>query len=133
MSTKNSVMVFVQQDEGQIAEVSVELLCKARDLASQVKASVTGVLIGNDVRKSAESLIQYGVDELFIVEDKRLVNYTPMPYTKIIVDIIKRAEPQIALYGATTTGRDLAPRITSNLKVGLTADCTDLQIGDYSS
>jgi len=133
VSTKNSVMVFVQQDDGQIAEVSVELLCKAKDLASQVKATVTGVLIGKDVRKSAESLIPYGVDELFIVEDDRLDNYTPMPYTKIMVDIIKKIQPQIALYGATTTGRDLAPRITSNLKVGLTADCTDLQIGDYSS
>ena len=131
MSTKNSVMVFVQQDDGQIAEVSTELLCKARELADQLKVTVSGVLIGRKVKKSGEALIPYGVDELFVVEDERLEHYTPLPYTKVMTDIIKRAQPQIVLYGATTTGRDLGPRIASQLKVGLTADCTDLQIGNH--
>ncbi|MCD6397864.1 MAG: electron transfer flavoprotein subunit alpha/FixB family protein [Spirochaetaceae bacterium] len=133
MSSNNSVMVFIQQDNGKVADVSVELISKARDLADQLKVSVTGALMGNNMEKEAEKLIPYGVDEIFLIDDKRLENYTPMPYTKIMIDVIKKVKPQIALYGATTTGRDLGPRVASNLKVGLTADCTSLQIGDYSS
>jgi len=132
LSLKNSVMVFIQQDDGTISEVSIELLSKARDLADQLKVTVTGVCIGDSVKDKAVELISYGADEIFVVEDKRLKDYTPMPYAKVMVDMIKKHSPQIALYGATTTGRDLGPRIASNLKVGLTADCTDLQIGDYS-
>ncbi|MEA1911417.1 MAG: electron transfer flavoprotein subunit alpha/FixB family protein, partial [Spirochaetota bacterium] len=133
MSSNNSVMVFIQQDDGKVADVSIELLSKARDLADQLKVSVTGALIGSGIKNEAEKLIQYGVDEIFIIEDKRLHNYTPMPYTKIMVEIIKKIKPQVVLYGATTTGRDVGPRVASNLKVGLTADCTSLEIGDYSS
>ncbi len=132
MSQKNSVMVFIQQDDSNISEVSIELLSKAKDLARQVKVQVTGVLIGDNVKEKAADLIPYGVDEIFIIEDERLKDYTPVPYTKVMVDIIKKHAPQIVLYGATTTGRDLGPRIASNLKIGLTADCTDLQIGDYT-
>ncbi len=132
MSSKNSVMVFIQQDDGTVSDVSIELLSKARDLATQLRAGVTGVLIGDAVKAEAAGLVPYGVDEIFVIEDKRLKNYTPVPYTKVMVEMIKKHEPQIVLYGATTTGRDLGPRIASNLKVGLTADCTDLQIGDYS-
>ena len=126
-------MVFIQQDDGKVAEVSVELLSKARDLADQLKTTVTGAFIGSGIKDEAAKLIPYGVDEILLIEDKRLNHYTPMPYTKIMVEVIKKAKPQIVLYGATTTGRDLGPRIASNLKVGLTADCTSLEIGDYSS
>ena len=133
MANKNSVMVFVQQDDGQIAEVSIELICKARELASQVKAQVSAVLVGSGLQEAAESLIPYGVDQLIVVENKGLAHYTPVPYTKVLIQIIKKYSPQIVLYGATTTGRDIAPRIASALRVGLTADCTDLEIGDYRS
>ncbi len=125
-------MVFIQQDDGTVSDVSIELLSKARDLASQLQVGVTGVLMGDAVKAEAAKLIPYGVDEIFVIEDKRLKNYTPVPYAKVMVDMIKKHAPQIVLYGATTTGRDLGPRIASNLKVGLTADCTDLQIGDYA-
>ena len=133
MSSNNSVMVFIQQDNGKVAEVSIELLSKARDLADKLNVTVSGTLIGDNIKGEAEKLIQYGADEIFIIEDKRLRDYTPVPYTKIMVDVIKKTKPQIALYGATTTGRDIGPRIASNLKVGLTADCTSLEIGDYSN
>ena len=126
-------MVFIQQDDGKVADVSVELLSKARDLADQLKVSVTGALMGSGIKGEAEKLIPYGVDEIFIIDDKRLLDYTPIPYTKIMIEVIKKTKPQIALYGATTTGRDLGPRVASNLKVGLTADCTSLEIGDYTS
>ena len=133
MSSNNSVMVFIQQDDGKVADVSVELLSKARDLADQLNVTVTGALMGSSIKGEAEKLIPYGVDEIFIIDDKRLADYTPMPYTKIMIEVIKKTKPQIALYGATTTGRDLGPRVASNLKVGLTADCTSLEIGDYTS
>jgi electron transfer flavoprotein alpha subunit len=133
VSSNNSVMVFIQQDDAKVADVSIELLSKARDLADQLKVSVTGVLIGSGIKEEAGKLIPYGADEIFIIEDKRLNDYTPMPYTKVMVEIIKKMTPQIVLYGATTTGRDVGPRVASNLKVGLTADCTSLEIGDYSS
>ncbi len=133
MSSNNSVMVFIQQDNSKVADVSIELLSKARDLADQLNVSVTGAFIGDGIKGEAEKLIPYGVDEIFVVEDKRLRDYTPMPYTKIMVDIITKTKPQIVLYGATTTGRDVGPRVASNLKVGLTADCTSLEIGDYTS
>jgi len=132
VSRQNSVMVFVQQDDGIAAEVSVELLCKARELADRLRTRVTGILIGKSCRELAESLVSYGADEIFIVEDPRLEHYTPVPYTKLTAQIIEKQKPQIVLYGATTTGRDLGPRIASQLRVGLTADCTDLQIGDHT-
>jgi len=126
-------MVFVQQDDGEVAEVSIELISKARELADTLKTSVSAVLAGDKMQKAAESLIPYGVDQLYLVENKKLHHYTPVPYTKVLVEMIRKHSPQIVLYGATTTGRDIAPRIASALKVGLTADCTDLQIGDYKS
>ena len=131
MSNKNTVMVFIQQDDGIVADVSLELVCKARDLADQLGAKVSAILAGDKLEAEAKKVVTYGVDELFLVEDKRLAHYTPVPYTKVVKEIIETQKPQIVLYGATTTGRDLGPRIASNLKVGLTADCTDLQIGDH--
>ena len=131
MSNKNTVMVFIQQDDGIAADVSLELVCKARDLADQLGVKVSAVLAGDKLEKEAKKVITYGVDELFLVEDPRLAHYTPVPYTKVVKHLIETEKPQIVLYGATTTGRDLGPRIASNLKVGLTADCTDLQIGDH--
>ena len=131
MADKNNVWVFIQQDDGKIADVSIELVCKARDLADKVGAQVAGVLIGDNMTSEAEKLFQYKCDEVFLIEDPKLKLYQPIPYTKIMVEMVKRHEPQIVLYGATTTGRDLGPRVASNLRVGLTADCTDLQIGDH--
>lgn len=124
-------MVFVQQDDGIVADVSLELVCKARELADQLGVKVSAILAGDKLESEAKKVITYGVDEVFLVEDKRLAHYTPIPYTKVVKEIIEAQKPQIVLYGATTTGRDLGPRIASNLKVGLTADCTDLQIGDH--
>lgn len=133
MATTNNVWVFVQQDNGKIADVSIELVCKARELADRLGVEVGAVLVGDQVRSEAQNLIPYGASEVFCVEDARLSHYTPIPYTKVLTELIEQHQPQIVLYGATTTGRDLAPRIASKLRVGLTADCTDLQIGDHSA
>lgn len=131
MSDKNNVMVFLQQDDGKVADVSLELVCKAGELAGQLGVGVSAVLIGHKVGEEAKRSVSYGVNELFVVDDERLAHYTPVPYAKVLVDIIKKQKPQIVLYGATTTGRDVAPRVASELRVGLTADCTDLEIGDH--
>jgi len=131
MKTKNNVMVFIQQDDGIIAEVSIELVCKARELADRLQVGVEAALPGKAMAAEAKKLLGYGVDLVSCIEHDGLAHYQPLPYTKVMVDLILDRQPQIVLYGATTTGRDLGPRIASQLKVGLTADCTDLQIGDH--
>ncbi|MDP3179207.1 MAG: electron transfer flavoprotein subunit alpha/FixB family protein, partial [Spirochaetaceae bacterium] len=133
MSVKKSVMVFVQQSDGVAAEASLELVCKARELAGRLGVRTSAAFIGHDIRQAAARVAAYGVDEMYLVEGPRLKDYSPVPYAKVMTEIIKKLDPQIVLFGATTTGRDLAPRIASALKVGLTADCTDLRIGDHQT
>jgi electron transfer flavoprotein alpha subunit len=132
MSKENSVMVYIQQDGGKIAEVSLELVSKARELADQLGVSVSAALFGEKVAGEAPRLAALGADVIYLSEDPRLRHYTPIPYSKLMIRTIVDYKPQIVLYGATTGGRDLAPRAASHLKVGLTADCTDLKIGDHT-
>jgi electron transfer flavoprotein alpha subunit len=124
-------MVYIQQNNGKAAEVSLELVSKARELADELKVQVTAALFGEKVEAEVQRLASLGADKVYIVEDARLKYYTPVPYSKLMTQAVEEAKPQIALFGATTEGRDLAPRVASYLKVGLTADCTDLQIGDH--
>jgi electron transfer flavoprotein alpha subunit len=129
--SENSVMVYIQQNEGKAAEVSLELVCKARELADQLKVEVSAVIFGENVKGEIPRLAGFGADRVYIIEDPRLKFYTPIPYSKMMADTAAGYKPQIVLFGATTEGRDLAPRVASHLKVGLTADCTDLQIGNH--
>lgn len=126
-----SILVFIEQSDKKIAAVSVELICKARELADQLKTEVTAIVLGSNLKNELAVLGHYGCDRIYYVDDRRLDHYTSVPYTKILVDIIKKDGPQIVLFGATINGRDLAPRVSSALKCGLTADCTELKIGDY--
>lgn len=126
-----SIMVFIEQDKGSIADVSLELLCKASSLAQELDTEVTAVALGYNIKETLEELGSYGASKVYYIEDKRLSHFTSVPYSKIISGIIKKYEPQIVLFGATTTGRALAPRVASFLKCGLTADCTALKIGDF--
>jgi len=128
----NSVMVYIQQHEGKAAEVSLELVSKARELADKLKVEVSAALFGEKVNAEVSRLASFGADRVYIAEDARLKYYTPIPYSKLMNQVVEEYKPQIVLYGATTEGRDLAPRVASHLKVGLTADCTDLQIGDHT-
>lgn len=129
---KNGVLVFLECDHNEIADVSLELVYKARELADQLNVSVHGILItGSNVISFSEPIFQRGCDFLHVTGDERLSFYETLPYTKIVSEIIHALEPQIVLFGATPVGRDLAPRVASKLKTGLTADCTDLQIGDH--
>jgi electron transfer flavoprotein alpha subunit len=130
--SENSVMVYIQQNGGKAAEVSLELVSKARELADRLGVQVSAALLGDNVAGEVTRLASFGADRVYLVEDPRLKFYTPVPYSKLMIKTVTESKPQIVLYGATTEGRDLAPRVASHLKVGLTADCTDLQIGDHT-
>src|SRR3989339_4918 len=130
MSDKN-VMVFIEYNNGKIADVSLELISEAKKLASKLGSAVTAVAIGDKIATSLPLLGYHGCSKVFLYEDKRLANFTSVPYAKIVVETIKKYNPYIVLFGATTNGRDVAPRVASELKCGLTADCTDLQIGEH--
>lgn len=127
----NNIIVFVETDGGKIADVSLELLTKARSLASRLKVDVEALLIGSRVRGLASELYKYGAKTVYLADDKRLEFFRTLPYAAITLNVFRAEQPQIALFGATTVGRDLAPRVSSALKSGLTADCTSLEIGDH--
>jgi electron transfer flavoprotein alpha subunit len=116
------------------AEVSVELLGRARALADELGAR-TGALVagGPGTRALAPALIAAGADTVYLAAHEALADYLAEPFARIVVEAVRRFQPQIVLYGATTTGRDLAPRVASALRCGLTADCTDLRVGDHEA
>lgn len=118
-------------EEGQVAEVSLELLTKGRSLANQLNCKLEAVVIGHQLDNIAEQIVPYGVDSLYIADDSRLYPYQTLPHTSIVVKLFKEQEPQIALMGATSIGRDLGPRVSSALHSGLTADCTSLETGEH--
>ena len=132
MSEDQKVWVFAEVEDGDVAEVSLELVSKATELAEQLDdARVGAVLAGQDVQPLAKTLFEHGCDDVYLAEDPALSDYLTLPYTEVLTQVISDEEPDIVLFGATTTGRDLAPRVASKLQVGLTADCTDLQIGPH--
>lgn len=133
MANTPEVLVFVQVDSGRLAEVSLELLGRARELAEQLDATVGAMLIGCDVSPLAPGLAHYGADRVYVADHPALRDYLTLPFARLVTQIIMERRPEIVLYGATTTGRDLAPRVASALRTGLTADCTDLRIGDHRS
>ena len=127
------VWVFAEQHKGKLEDTPIELMSKARHLADTLKVKLAAVLLGDNVKELSQKLIQYGADKVYLVENALLGIYQTNSYTKVIYDLIHKHKPQIVLYGATVAGRDLAPRIASAVKAGLTADCTDLQIGDHQT
>ncbi len=127
----NNIIVYCETNGNSVAEVSLELLTKARSLSGQLKVQVEAVIIGNDLKGLEDQLYAHGASIVHKAEDSRLEFYQTLPHTSIVVEIFRKEEPQICLFGATPVGRDLAPRIASSLKCGLTADCTSLEIGDH--
>lgn len=131
MSKIGNVWVFIEQEGGKIADVSLELVCKGRDLAKRLGVKTEAVLLGNKIEGCVDTLYHYGCDTVYLAEDDRLEPFTVLPYAKVIMDLVKEHKPNILLFGATMKGRELAPRIASEKLAGLTADCTDLQIDDF--
>lgn len=128
----NNVFVYCEVEGTTVAEVSQELLTKGRKLANQQGVALHAIVAGTGIKGQVEDqILPYGVDKLFVFDAEGLFPYTSAPHTDILVNLFKEEKPQIALMGATVIGRDLGPRVSSSLTSGLTADCTELEIGDY--
>lgn len=127
---KGEVWVFAQQQDGVLHDVSLELCGKARELADRLGVGVGAVLPGYKLGELPAQLIAHGADNVYVVDDPALANFTTNPYAKVLNAMIDKYAPQIVLYGATPLGRDLAPRVASRALSGMTADCTDLDISD---
>ena len=128
----NNVFVYIEIEGTEVREVSQELLTKGRKLANELGVELHAVAIGTGIKgKVEEQVLPYGVDKLFVFDAPELFPYTSAPHTDIVVNLFKEEQPQICLMGATVIGRDLGPRVSSSLTSGLTADCTQLEIGPY--
>lgn len=122
------VLVYVEQRDGHIQKVSLELISKGREIADQLGCKLKGAVLCKSIDTPAEALVHLGCDEVILVCDDALEPYTTEPYAKALTAIIDSHKPEIVLVGATTIGRDLAPRVSSRLNTGLTADCTSLEV-----
>ena len=129
--TKRKVWVFIEQENGCIAPVSLELLSKAQELADRLEGHVCALLLGHSIADLAEQAIHLGADRVLLADHPELALYRTLPYARVVTDLVQERQPYIFLLGATPIGRDLAPRVASGVRAGLTADCTALQIGDF--
>lgn len=129
---KNNLIVYLEFEDGHIADVSLELLTRGRVLASKLGVKLEAVVVGDNLDGVEKQVFPYGVDRLYKVADPRLFPYTSNPHAAVLINLFREIEPQICLMGATCIGRDLGPRVSSCLHSGLTADCTALEIGDHN-
>ena len=125
------VFVFAQQVDNKLNGIALELVGKGKDLAKDLGTEVTAVLIGSDVMSLTKELAEYGADRIIVVDDPELKEYRTEPYAHALAEVIKKYKPEIMLVGATAIGRDLGPRVSARIHTGLTADCTQLEIGDF--
>ena len=125
------VFVFAQQVDNKLNGIALELVGKGKDLAKDLGTEVTAVLIGSDVMGLTKELAEYGADRIIVVDDPELKEYRTEPYAHALAEVIKKYKPEIMLVGATAIGRDLGPRVSARIHTGLTADCTQLEIGDF--
>lgn len=124
------VYVFAEQRDGELQKVGIELIGEANKLAADLGQQVVAILLGSNVKDKAQTLIAHGADKVIVVDDPILAEYVTEPYAKAMAAIIREKEPEIVLYGASSIGRDLAPRVSARIPTGLTADCTSLSIDE---
>lgn len=127
----NNLFVYCEIEDGIVADVSLELLTKGRSLANQLGCQLEAVIIGTNLKDVEKQVLPYGVDRVHLFDGENLYPYTSAPHSTILINLFKEEKPQIALMGATVIGRDLGPRVSSALTSGLTADCTELEIGSH--
>lgn len=132
MTDNNNLIVYCEFEDGKVADVSLELLTKGRELATKLGVKLEAIVIGDNLADVENQLFPYGVDTVYKVEDKRLYPYVSAPHASVLINLFKEIKPQVCLMGATCIGRDLGPRVSSCLHSGLTADCTALEIGDHT-
>lgn len=125
-----NVFVIAEQRDGELQKVSTELIGKARELADDLGQEVYAILLGENVKVKADVLIHHGADKVIVVDHPLLKEYVTEPYAKSIYAIVQKYDPEIVLFGATSIGRDLAPRLAARIHTGLTADCTGLAIDE---
>ena len=125
------VFVFAQQVDNELSGIALELVGKGKDLAKDLGTEVTAVLVGSGVKGLADTLAEYGADKVIVVDDPELAEYRTEPYAHALASVINEFKPEIFLVGATAIGRDLGPRVSARIHTGLTADCTQLEIGDF--
>lgn len=124
------VMVFCEQRDGRVEKVSKELISKGRELANELECCVRALVLGHDMKDDLNELIHLGADEVILVDEKELAVYMTEPYTKAMVEVVLDRKPDVILVGASTIGRDLAPRVSARINTGLTADCTKLEVDE---
>jgi electron transfer flavoprotein alpha subunit len=129
----SGILTWAEITNGNISRPSLELLTPARNLATQLgnNTRVMTLIIGKNVQPLAQTLIEHGSDEVIFVDNEKLEEYLVLPFASIFTQVIKERRPEIALFAATTSGRELAPRIGMRTNSGVTADCTGLEIGEY--
>ena len=132
MQDQNNLIVYCEYEDGKVSDVSLELLTKGRQLATELGVKLEALVIGNKLDGIEKQLFPYGADVVYKVEDKRLYPYTSNPHAAVLINLFREIKPQICLMGATCIGRDLGPRVSSCLHSGLTADFTSLVIGDHN-
>ena len=125
------VFVFAQQVDNVLSGIALELVGKGKELAKDLGTEVTAVLIGSDVKGLCTELAEYGADRIILVDDPELKEYRTEPYAHALAEVIRKYKPEVMLVGATAIGRDLGPRVSARIHTGLTADCTQLEIGDF--
>jgi len=128
LKSYKGIWVFIEQKKGKVQPVAYELLGKAQELARSLHCQVSGVFIGHDLQDQLDELIWHGADTVYLVEAPELANFQDEPYTNVIVELIRKYKPEIFLCGATAIGRSLISRVAIQIKTGLTADCTALDI-----
>ncbi len=124
------IVIYVDHVDGDIHPVTFELIGKAKEMAEKINHPVYCIFMGYSIKDKAKELLYYGVDEVFVYDDKELKHFRIEPYTAVFEDFISNIKPTIALVGGTTVGRSLAPRVAARFKTGLTADCTILDVGE---
>ena len=127
----NNIFVYCEIENGVIADVSLELLTKGRELATTLGCKLEAVAIGQNLAGIEKELAKYGTDTVWVADGDELAPYRTLPHCAVMCGLIEEEKPQIVLFGATPVGRDLGPRVSSTLHSGLTADCTSLVIGDH--
>ena len=128
----NNIFVYIELENGAVADVSLELLTKGRELADELGVKLEAVVLGHGVAGIEKELAKYGADTVWVADDEIFAPFRTLPHTAVLCGLIRQEKPQIALFGATPVGRDFAPRVSSALHSGLTADCTQLVIGDHT-
>jgi len=126
----NDVLVVAEIRDGTVKKISLEMLGEGRSIADQLGGEVQAVALGHGVADVATSLAHYGAQKIFVADDPSLENYTAEGYTNVLANLVKQTQPALVLLGATTAGKDLAPRLAARLAVGLASDCTGFTVQD---